>query len=213
LTLLFFLYVPVYVGLVVWSPWQPVLGESGLLVDIAFGILFPASAIYCTSLGFNLRPKLRSFYFILILGALGLLGKFNAHIISKYFRGNIFEMWIEHFGITQFIIIAAVVKPIGEELFFRQLMYKILKNSSWSRRTVLLVTSLTFAALHFGYVIYAEELGMKQNLAMLIVFNAFLLGLFFGQAREVTESPIGSYLSHFLYNSILALQLFTSMAT
>jgi len=89
-----------------------------------------------------------------------------------------------------------IVVPIMEELTFRGWLYSKIKQTKLGDFGALIITTLSFTALHTQY-----------NNAMTLMF-IFALGLLLGGVRYKTQNTGYAILIHMLFNSLATLALF-----
>lgn len=108
--------------------------------------------------------------------------------MDTYFRDASSAYLMAAFGVT--------LAPLLEEIFFRGLLYPLLRRSFGLIAGVLL-TGAAFAAIH----------GAQLGYAWAPVFSIFIVGVVFTVVREKTGSVASSFLMHCGYN----LALFTAL--
>jgi len=104
--------------------------------------------------------------------------------VDKFFDSESTAYLMAFFGI--------VVAPLMEELFFRGLLYPLVRRSLGVVGGVLL-TAVLFAAIH----------GAQLGNAWAPVFSIFVVGVALTLVRERTGSVAASFLTHSGYNSAL----------
>ena len=83
--------------------------------------------------------------------------------------------------------------PILEELFFRGFLYSGLSSSFLGPLGTILITSISWAAIHLQYDLYG-------------ISTIFVFGLLLGAARLKTHSLIVPVLMHALMNLVATIQ-------
>ncbi len=86
--------------------------------------------------------------------------------------------------LLQMLVLVAVLVPIAEELFFRGMLYPLLRRQ-WGVSVAIVGSALLFAAAHF---------------ILLLVPALFLIGLLLGLLRERSGSVLPCILFHALQN-------------
>jgi membrane protease YdiL (CAAX protease family) len=104
--------------------------------------------------------------------------------IDAYFHDATSAYMMAAFGIT--------LAPLLEELFFRGLLYPLLRRAVGLIAAVLL-TAAAFAAIH----------GAQLGLAWAPVLSIFVVGVVFTMVRVRTNSVAASFLMHCGYNFAL----------
>jgi membrane protease YdiL (CAAX protease family) len=104
--------------------------------------------------------------------------------VDKFFHDAAGAYLMAAFGIT--------LAPLLEELFFRGLLYPILRRA-FGFFIALVVTAAAFAAIH----------GTQLGYAWAPVLSIFFVGVAFTMARERTNSVAASFLMHCGYNFTL----------
>jgi len=103
------------------------------------------------------------------------------------------------FLIIYSVILATVIAPILEEIFFRGFCYPILKKR-WGARVAMVLTSAFFAAIHanlFAFVpifilgmglsfIYEKRRSLIAPIALHLVHNSIFIGYFFAAKKIIT---------------------------
>jgi uncharacterized protein len=90
-------------------------------------------------------------------------------------------------NILLFVFIACIIGPITEEIFFRGLLYPVIKKRVGAVLAAV-VSSALFACLHFNIP---------------LVLSIFVLGLLFSYLYERTGSLVSSITVHILHNSLM----------
>jgi membrane protease YdiL (CAAX protease family) len=107
--------------------------------------------------------------------------------MDKYFHDASSAYLMAAFGVT--------LAPLLEELFFRGLLYPLLRRA-FGLTMAVIVTAATFAAIH----------GTQLGYAWAPVLSIFVVGVAFTVARARTNSVAASFLMHCGYNfSLFAL--------
>lgn len=107
-------------------------------------------------------------------------------------------------GQILFLIGAAVLAPIGEEILFRGYVFNAIRQSfrarAWGVPLAYLVSALLFAAVHSAEV--------SQGLLGLLV-PLFLIGLLLAWAMHRTQSLLPCIIAHAINNGVALLALLT----
>lgn len=93
------------------------------------------------------------------------------------------------------IILVAIIAPIAEELFFRGMLYPLLRQR-WSPTVAIVVNGLLFAVIHF---------------IPILLPGLFFVGIVLAWVRERSGSLIPCMLIHALQNAIVLLGLYAMM--
>lgn len=112
------------------------------------------------------------------------------------------EFWAKQFQlnppILMVILAIIVVGPLFEEILFRGFMFAGIKESRLGARGAIVITALTWSAIHFQYDLYW-------------IATIFVLGIFFGIARLRTNSLYLTVTLHAMVNAIAMIE--TSVLT
>jgi membrane protease YdiL (CAAX protease family) len=92
------------------------------------------------------------------------------------------------------LLLIAIIAPIAEELFFRGMLYPVLRRR-WSVRWAIGINALLFALVHF---------------IPLLLPALFFIGLIFAWVRERTQSIIPSILLHAMQNGLVIVAIYAS---
>ena len=110
----------------------------------------------------------------------------------------------DYLGQALFMIGAAVLAPIGEEILFRGYVFNALKQSfgarAWGIPLAYVVSALLFAGVH--------SFAVSQGLIGLLV-PLFLIGLLLAWAMHVTNSLIPCIIAHAINNGVALIALIT----
>ncbi len=90
------------------------------------------------------------------------------------------------------LILVAVIAPIAEELFFRGMLYPLLRQR-WSARVAIVLNGFVFALIHF---------------IPLLIPGLFFVGMVLAWVRERSGSIIPCILLHAAQNSIVLFSLY-----
>ena len=104
--------------------------------------------------------------------------------VDKYFSDVAGAYLLAAFGVT--------LAPLLEELFFRGMLYPLLRKV-WGVKAAVLVTAAAFASIH----------GAQLGYAWAPLLSIFAVGLVFTLVRERTGSVAASFLMHCGYNFML----------
>ncbi|MGA9568221.1 MAG: type II CAAX endopeptidase family protein [Candidatus Korobacteraceae bacterium] len=104
--------------------------------------------------------------------------------VDKYFSETAGAYLMAAFGVT--------LAPLLEELFFRGMLYPVLRRSYGILAAVVL-TAVAFAAIH----------GAQLGNAWAPLLSIFVVGIVFTLVRERTDSVAASFLTHCGYNLTL----------
>ncbi len=104
--------------------------------------------------------------------------------VDKYFSDTAGAYLMAVFGVT--------LAPLLEELFFRGMLYPVLRRAYGILAAVLL-TAVAFAAIH----------GAQLGNAWAPLLSIFVVGIVFTLVRERTDSVAASFLTHCGYNFTL----------
>ena len=104
--------------------------------------------------------------------------------VDKFFSDAAGAYLMAAFGIT--------LAPLLEELFFRGMLYPLLRRS-WGMAAGVMVTAGAFACIH----------GIQLGWAWAPVLAIFVVGVVFTLVRERTDSVAASLLAHCGYNATL----------
>ena len=163
----------------------PTLKEVGLGVGLGFSMLAVANGL--ESLQTYLLPHLLSAKTIAELSAL----------TESFSAGSMFTKIHSPIAIVLFAIAGGLMAPIGEEVFFRGLLYNCLKRQ-FSIRIGIVGSGLCFALIHIS------------PLAIPIIF---LMGMFLALVYEKTKSLWVTILIHAINNSAIFFWLAIHPAT
>lgn len=105
------------------------------------------------------------------------------------------------------ILVSAVAGPIAvlltEEGFFRGWLWASLKKQLPNDKSVLLVTSLSFAAWHISAVTSGSDYSLPPFQVPIFIVNAFLLGLIWGIMRIRSGSILIPAIYHAVWNALV----------
>lgn len=93
------------------------------------------------------------------------------------------------------LILVAVIAPIAEELFFRGMLYPVLRRR-WSSQVAIVVNGLLFALIHF---------------IPILIPGLFLVGIVLAWVRERSGSLIPCMLVHALQNTVVLFSIYAVM--
>jgi membrane protease YdiL (CAAX protease family) len=97
-------------------------------------------------------------------------------------------------------IVICLLAPISEELIFRGFLYKGLSCSRLGATGAIILTSLSWAALHLQYDVYE-------------IVSIFVFGLILGIARTRTKSVVPSILMHVAINVMATVEAMIAVAS
>jgi uncharacterized protein len=163
--------------------------------------------------------KPRSFKWLLIGIACGLLASLVLYFIGQILYDNSYQNWYQYIGklynipadITEadkkimFVIVAItsmLISPIGEELFFRGIVHASFSKSIGEQKASL-VDSSAFALTHiahFGLVFVNNQWDFYLMPTILWVSSMFLVSLLFYAFRKRSGSILGAILCHSAFN-------------
>lgn len=92
------------------------------------------------------------------------------------------------------LLLIAIVAPIAEELFFRGMLYPVLRQR-WSVHWAIVINALLFALIHF---------------IPILLPGLFFVGLVLAWVRERTDSVIPGILLHCLQNGLVVLAIYAA---
>jgi hypothetical protein len=104
-----------------------------------------------------------------------------------------------------FTIAACLFSPIGEEIFFRGFLQKVLEERHGARRATLMEASL-FALVHLchhGIVLSAAGVRLLPVSGALWVAQMFALSLLFAWLRRRSDSILPAILAHAAFNAAM----------
>jgi membrane protease YdiL (CAAX protease family) len=104
--------------------------------------------------------------------------------VDKYFSNTAGAYLMAAFGVT--------LAPLLEELFFRGMLYPVLRRA-YGMWAGVLVTAAAFAAIH----------GAQLGNAWAPLVSIFVVGIVFTLVRQGTDSVAASFLMHCGYNLML----------
>ncbi|WP_180754329.1 CPBP family intramembrane glutamic endopeptidase [Hymenobacter sp. DG01] len=170
------------IGLVRPARW------SGVLLGGALGALSCTALFYLTTYCFGLGE-----------------GNSLAYISRTY--GNIAQVLNDENRLLYFLIFTVpslLFSPIGEEIFYRGLVYECFAHSLGNRKATL-IDSAAFALVHvahFGLIYTGPESGWRllPGPALLWVASLFVTCLLFSVARKKSGSVWGAVAAHALFN-------------
>ena len=145
----------------------------------------------------GLRPITRKTMFILPAIAIGFLALsygFNVLINRTSVNETMVNIYDTSILPVLFWIMAVIVAPAFEEIFFRGFLFEGLCQSRLGTIGAIGLTSLGWAILHIQYDIYDMA-------------TIFVLGLILGAVRYKTRSLWGSYFIHAFNNLLAAIEL------
>lgn len=90
------------------------------------------------------------------------------------------------------LLLIAVIAPIAEELFFRGMLYPVLRRR-WSPRWAIVANAMLFALVHF---------------IPLLLPALFFIGLILAWVRERTQSIIPGILLHAMQNGLVVVAIY-----
>lgn len=93
------------------------------------------------------------------------------------------------------LILVAVIAPIAEELFFRGMLYPVLRRR-WSPQVAIVVNGFLFALIHF---------------IPILIPGLFLVGMILAWVRERSGSLIPCMLVHALQNTVVLFSIYAVM--
>lgn len=97
--------------------------------------------------------------------------------------------------LTLLLILVAVIAPIAEELFFRGMLYPLLRRR-WSANVAIVVNGFLFALIHF---------------IPLLIPGLFFVGIVLAWVRERSGSLIPCILLHAMQNGLVLLGIYAMM--
>ncbi len=103
-----------------------------------------------------------------------------------------------NFGILT--ISTVLVAIVTEEGFFRGSLWGVLRRAGLSETSVLIWSSLAFAAWHISFVTLAKDGALPPLQATVFIVNAAVIGLVWGLIRSISGSVIVSSVSHGVWN-------------
>lgn len=104
-----------------------------------------------------------------------------------------------------FTIVACLFSPIGEEIFFRGFLQKVLEDRHGRTRATLMEASL-FALVHLchhGILLGAAGFQLLPVSGALWVAQMFLLSLLFAWLRRGSDSILPAILAHAAFNAAM----------
>lgn len=163
--------------------------------------------------------KSGNFNWLLIALVCGLVASFALHFIGQILYDNSNQNWYKYIGklynipttITQvdknkmFVIIAItsmIFSPIGEELFFRGIVYASFAKSIGEKKASV-VDSLAFALTHishFGLVFIDNKWDFFTIPTIIWTTSMFLVSLLFYYFRKKSGSILGAIICHSAFN-------------
>jgi uncharacterized protein len=161
-------------------------------------------------LGFTLPAPARNIGLGIILGigiiiANALLGLAFAALGMRQNQAAQYPLFAgDYLGQIAFFIGAAIIVPIGEEIFFRGYLFKTLwriwEEKPWGRVAMFVVSSLAFSLAHAA--------AASQDVIALLV-PAFMMGVLLAYAMYRTGSIVPSIIAHAMNNGLALLALLT----
>ena len=112
--------------------------------------------------------------------------------------------------IVMFTVPAMLFSPIGEEFFFRGMVYESI-NGRWGERAATLVNGLAFSAVHFlHYGIARDADGWRFRLLPGMLWVLLMMGTswLFTLCRKRSGSIWPAVLSHSIFNVVMNLIIF-----
>jgi membrane protease YdiL (CAAX protease family) len=112
-----------------------------------------------------------------------------------------------------FTIIAVLFSPIGEEIFFRGFLQKVLEDRHGRTRATIMEASL-FALVHLchhGILVSAAGVVLQPVSGALWVAQMFLLSLLFAWLRRRSDSILPAILAHAAFNAAMNHWIFTRL--
>ncbi|QNA90749.1 CPBP family intramembrane metalloprotease [Massilia sp. Dwa41.01b] len=112
-----------------------------------------------------------------------------------------------------FTIAACLFSPIGEEIFYRGFLQKVLEDRHGARRATLLEAAL-FAIVHLchhGIVLSAAGPVLQGASAALWVGQMFLLALGFAWLRRASGSLLPAIVAHAAFNAAMNAWIFARL--
>jgi uncharacterized protein len=110
----------------------------------------------------------------------------------------------DYLGQFAFFVGAAIIVPIGEEIFFRGYLFKTLwriwEEKPWGRVAMFIVSSLAFS--------FAHAAAASQDVIALLV-PAFMMGILLAYAMYRTGSIVPSIIAHAMNNGLALMALLT----
>ncbi|MFC4929516.1 CPBP family intramembrane glutamic endopeptidase [Massilia sp. GCM10023247] len=114
-----------------------------------------------------------------------------------------------------FTIVACLFSPIGEEIFFRGFLQKVLEDRHGRSRATFMEASL-FALVHLchhGILVSAAGVALQPVSGALWVAQMFLLSLLFAWLRRRSDSILPAILAHAAFNAAMNHAIFTRLWT
>lgn len=163
---------------------------------VVLGIyLFVARHTGWSALGIRAAP-LHAYLVVPLLVFVGLVGMATINISIIMLRGEPFDnpqvealTGGEPFTALTFVLLLVLVAglvPVAEELFFRGMLYPLLRNR-WGTTTAIITSAFIFAAAHF---------------TLILVPPLVLVGLLLGLLREKSGSLLPCIIFHAIQNGI-----------
>jgi membrane protease YdiL (CAAX protease family) len=112
-----------------------------------------------------------------------------------------------------FTIIACLFSPIGEELFFRGFLQKVLEDRHGRTRATVMEAAL-FALVHLchhGLLVTAAGVVVQPVSGALWVAQMFLLSLMFAWLRRRSDSIVPAIVAHAAFNAAMNHVIFTRL--
>lgn len=97
--------------------------------------------------------------------------------------------------LTLLLILVAIIAPIAEELFFRGMLYPLLRRR-WSAHVAIVVNGFLFALIHF---------------IPILIPGLFFVGIVLAWVRERSGSLIPCILLHAMQNGLVLLGIYTML--
>ncbi|MET0981545.1 MAG: type II CAAX endopeptidase family protein [Telluria sp.] len=112
-----------------------------------------------------------------------------------------------------FTIVAILFSPVGEEIFFRGFLQKVLEDRHGRTRATVMEAAL-FALVHLchhGILVTSAGITLLPVSAALWVAQMFLLSLMFAWLRRKSDSILPSIVAHAAFNAAMNHWIFTRL--
>lgn len=171
--------------------------EDSLYYLIVFCVLFIVGNLFrmeCLKINFSENLKLGSKRLILFWPLLLLISIYSNHLFYEYHEQDL-VFKIRELGITieliNVVVLAVLISPVLEEIFFRKIMYCSLKKNLgvlWAG----IISSFLFAVVHLN--LYAFPVLFILSIVLIIIY----------EKDNTIFSPI---LLHSIFNSVMIISI------
>lgn len=133
--------------------------------------------------------------------------------VARNYRGMQTEGWSLLRLHLSFTLVAILFSPVGEEIFFRGFLQKVLEDRHGRTRATLMEAALFALAhlCHHGILVTAAGIVVQPVSGALWVAQMFLLSLLFAWLRRRSDSIVPAIAAHAAFNAGMNHAIFTQL--